>query len=83
MLFCTLIVLLSLCTFDATDPSLNHVVSGKARVANKAGLFGAYLAGFLNDVFGVAAFIWPALLAVLGAGYISVIYVFLELHWIS
>jgi S-DNA-T family DNA segregation ATPase FtsK/SpoIIIE len=74
-----LLLLLSLLSFDANDPSLNHVVSAThVAVRNKAGLFGAYVAGFLNDVFGVAALLWPALFAALGAAHISRAYV---MHW--
>ncbi len=63
--------MLSLVTFDAADPSLNHVVSGKAHIRNHAGLFGAYASGFLNDVFGIGAYLWPFIFAALGAAYVS------------
>lgn len=63
--------MLSLATFDAADPSLNHVVSGKVQIRNHAGLFGAYAAGFLNDVFGIGAYLWPFIFAALGAAYVS------------
>ncbi|SCM70165.1 DNA translocase FtsK [Desulfovibrio sp. 86] len=78
MLFWALLLLLSLLSFDANDPSLNHVVSGTVEVHNKAGLFGAYTAGFLNDVFGVAAFLCPLVFGALGAAYVSPAY---GLHW--
>lgn len=73
-----LLLLLSLLSFDANDPSLNHVVSGAVKVKNKAGLFGAYTAGFLNDVFGVAAYLCPLIFGALGAAYVSPSY---SLHW--
>lgn len=69
---------MSLLSFDAGDQSFNHVVSSGAPVRNKAGLFGAYAAGFLNDVFGVAAFLWPLVFGALGAAYVSSGY---ALHW--
>ncbi|WP_425485993.1 DNA translocase FtsK [Desulfovibrio intestinalis] len=78
MLFWALLLLLSLLSFDAADPSLNHVVSGTVDVHNKAGLFGAYTAGFLNDVFGVAAFLCPLVFGALGAAYVSPAY---GMHW--
>lgn len=78
LLFWALLLLLSLLSFDANDPSLNHVVSGHADVQNKAGLFGAYAAGFLNDVFGVAAVLWPLVFGSLGAAYVSSAY---AMHW--
>jgi len=73
-----LLLLLSLVSFDSNDPSLNHVVSGAVKVQNKAGLFGAYTAGFLNDVFGVAALLWPLVFGALGAAYVSPVY---AMHW--
>lgn len=73
-----MLLLLSLASFDSNDPSLNHVVSGVVAVQNKAGLFGAYAAGFLNDVFGVAAFLWPLVFGALGAAYVSPSY---AMHW--
>lgn len=78
LLFWALLLLLSIVTFDANDPSLNHVVSRGGEVQNSAGLFGAYAAGLLNDVFGIGAFLWPALFAALGAAYVSPVY---ALHW--
>lgn len=78
LLFWALLLLLSLISFDANDPSLNHVVSGHVDVQNKAGLFGAYAAGFLNDVFGVAALLWPLVFGALGAAYVSSAY---AMHW--
>ena len=78
MLFWALLLLLSLLSFDAGDPSFNHVVSSASQARNKAGLFGAYAAGFLNDVFGVAAFLWPLVFAAFGAAYVSSGY---ALHW--
>lgn len=53
-------------SFDANDPSINYVRSGAEEVRNKAGLFGAYAAGLLDDFFGVGAIFWPVLFAVLG-----------------
>ncbi|WP_241159843.1 DNA translocase FtsK [Desulfovibrio sp. ZJ746] len=78
LLFWALLLLLSLLSFDAGDPSFNHVVSSQGPVHNKAGLFGAYAAGFLNDIFGVAAFLWPLVFGALGAAYVSSGY---ALHW--
>ena len=59
LLFWTLLILLSLFTYDPADPSLNHAVSGDPAIVNKAGLFGAYTAGLLNDIFGSASFFLP------------------------
>ena len=63
LLFWTLLILLSLFTYDPADPSLNHAVSGDPSIVNKAGLFGAYTAGLLNDIFGSASFFLPLALA--------------------
>ncbi|MDR1490029.1 MAG: DNA translocase FtsK [Desulfovibrio sp.] len=64
--FCVLVIL-SLATFDSRDPWLNHVVSGAAAVRNKTGLFGAYIAGFMYDIFGAASWTLPAFLSLAGA----------------
>ena len=66
-IFCGLLVILSLATFDSRDPWLNHVVSGTIKVRNKAGLFGAYLAGLLYDIFGSASWVLPAWFCLAGA----------------
>ncbi len=66
-IFCGLLLTLSLVTFDARDPWLNHVVRGAPEVYNKAGLFGAYLSGLLLDAVGNAAWVWPAFFALVGA----------------
>ncbi len=65
-IFCGLLLTLSLATFDSRDPWLNHAVRG-GEIYNKAGLFGAYLSGLLLDVFGVAAWVCPTYLALVGA----------------
>lgn len=66
-IFCGLLVILSLATFDGRDPWLNHVISGTVTVRNKAGLFGAYLAGLLYDGFGAASWALPAFFCLAGA----------------
>ncbi|MDR0339911.1 MAG: DNA translocase FtsK 4TM domain-containing protein, partial [Desulfovibrio sp.] len=65
-IFLGLLVILSLATFDNRDPWLNHVVSGATRIHNKAGLFGAYLAGLLLDIVGAASWAVPAFLCLAG-----------------
>lgn len=70
LIFCALLLFLGIVSFDVNDPSINYVTSQKG-VQNKAGLFGAYAAGLLNDFFGIGAFLWPALFAVLGIAHIS------------
>lgn len=72
LIFWGLLLLLSLATFDARDPSLNHVVSRAAPVQNSAGLFGSYLGGILVDLFGFSAFLWPFGLMGIGARYVVI-----------
>lgn len=74
-------MLLSVVTFSANDPSLNHVVSKQAEVSNQAGLFGAYTAGLLNDVFGIGAYIWPLVFGALGASCVSPAYTISWWRW--
>lgn len=66
-IFLGLLFILSLATFDLRDPWLNHVVSGKVTVYNKAGLFGSYAGGFLFDVSGLAAWLVPGFFCFIGA----------------
>lgn len=70
--------MLSLITFDANDPSLNHVISNNVATQNKAGLLGAYASGFLNDVFGIVAFVWPIILGATSLIFLSAAQ---NLHW--
>ena len=55
-IFVGVLVLLSLATFNALDPGLNHAVSGDLPVQNGAGMVGAYLSGFLVDFFGISSY---------------------------
>ncbi len=64
-------VLLSLVSFNQNDPSLNHAVSNATAIKNNAGLFGAYISGLLVDIFGLSAFVWPAVFIAWGAGFVS------------
>ena len=67
-IFFGLLLLLSLATFDARDPWLNQVISGKiTTVHNKAGLFGSYTGGMLFDAFGIAAWMVPFYFCFMGA----------------
>lgn len=81
LLFWAIFLVLGLLSYNSNDPGLNHVVSSKNLIHNKAGLFGAYAAGFLNDLFGVGALVWPFIFAALGATYISAHYSFLWWRW--
>ncbi|MDX8392865.1 MAG: DNA translocase FtsK 4TM domain-containing protein [Mariprofundaceae bacterium] len=55
---------IALYSFSPLDPSFNHAVSGNV-VSNHVGLFGAYAADFLYQLFGYAAWLWLLLLAVI------------------
>ncbi len=66
-IFLGLLFILSLATFDLRDPWLNHVLSGKVTVYNKAGLFGSYAGGFLFDLCGLGAWLVPGLFCFIGA----------------
>ncbi|MBQ9406311.1 MAG: DNA translocase FtsK 4TM domain-containing protein [Desulfovibrio sp.] len=83
LLFWALLLSLSLFTFNESDPGLNHAVSNAVTVHNKAGLFGAYTAGFLNDVFGVAAYLCPLIFCALGAAYVSPAYSMRWTRWLG
>ncbi len=70
-------------TFDARDPSLNHVVSATVDIHNNAGLLGAYLSGFLNDVFGIAAYVWPVVFGAVGVACVYPLYELLWWRWLG
>lgn len=76
-------ILLSLWTFDIKDPTLNQSISGTVAVKNAAGLFGAYLAGFLTDMFGFASYLWAAFFVGMGAGLVSSWFVLPWYRWIG
>ena len=67
LLFWMLLLILSLLSFDRSDPSLNHAVSS-SEVANLGGLIGAYTAGFLNDLFGSGSLVLPVVLGGVAIG---------------
>ncbi|MDO5538192.1 MAG: DNA translocase FtsK 4TM domain-containing protein, partial [Desulfovibrionaceae bacterium] len=64
LLFWLLLLLLSLLSFSADDPSLNHAVSARREIANMGGFVGAYTAGFLNDLCGTGSLVLPLVLGV-------------------
>ena len=71
-LFCGLLMLLSLWSYHVGDPTFNQAVSMNASaVQNAAGLFGAYLSGFLVDCFGLGSFLWVIFFLAVGAGLVS------------
>lgn len=59
LLFFGFYLLLSLISFDSSDPGFNHAISTATNVQNSAGIIGSYLAGMLTDIFGIASYIWP------------------------
>ena len=61
----TLLLLLSLFSFNPDDPSFNNQFSEPHRATNLAGAVGAYLADLFFQAFGLLAFLWPAFFAFL------------------
>jgi DNA segregation ATPase FtsK/SpoIIIE, S-DNA-T family len=60
----SVLLILSLVTYDPKDPSWNSA-GPQQRTANLIGLFGAYLADFLLSMFGLAALSIPVLMIVI------------------
>jgi S-DNA-T family DNA segregation ATPase FtsK/SpoIIIE len=60
---CALFVLLSLSSYELSDPSWSHVSKGSAEVANAGGQVGAYIADTFYFVFGYLAFLLPLCVA--------------------
>jgi S-DNA-T family DNA segregation ATPase FtsK/SpoIIIE len=65
-LFLSAFFFLSLLSFSPADPSFNQAVSDGWRVRNVVGVAGAYCAGFLVELFGLGAMIWPFYFLYLG-----------------
>lgn len=59
ILTCALFVLLSLSTYEATDPNWLHVSKASADIKNAGGQVGAYIADFLYYIFGYFSFTLP------------------------
>ncbi len=83
LLFFALLVLLSLITHSSADPSINHVISNDVAIKNNAGLLGAYLSGILNDIFGIASYVWPFVFGAVGAACISTLYELVWWRWLG
>lgn len=81
-LFCGLLMLLSLWSYNAADPTFNQATN-VAPIHNAAGQFGAYLAGFLVDLFGIASFLWVLFFLAVGAGLVSRWLVLKWYRWIG
>lgn len=54
---------IALFSYSPQDPGLNHQAAAGHATQNLAGVFGAYLAGFLVDLCGGAAWLWPVFFA--------------------
>lgn len=81
LIFWAIYLLLALLSYNISDPGLNVVQSGENPPANKGGLFGAYMADFLQSLFGVGALVWPLVFAFLGCAYISPRFTLLWRRW--
>ncbi len=64
--FCALIFLLSFISFDPADPTIFNASRASSSVRNLLGLFGAHLAWVFYNFFGVASFLIPLALVVVG-----------------
>lgn len=60
---CALFVLLSLSTYDISDPSWSHVSKANTEIANAGGQVGAYIADAFYFIFGYLAFLLPLCVA--------------------
>ncbi|CDZ78593.1 DNA translocase FtsK [Legionella massiliensis] len=60
---CALFVLLSLSTYELSDPSWSHVSKANSEIANSGGQVGAYLADALYFLFGYLAYLLPLCVA--------------------
>lgn len=60
---CALFVLLSLSSYELSDPSWSHVSKANTEVANAGGQVGAYIADTFYFMFGYFAFLLPICIA--------------------
>ena len=67
-LFLATFLFLCLLSFHPNDPSFNQSVSSGWKTQNIVGVVGAYLAGFLVEIFGLGAMVWPFYFLYLGLG---------------
>jgi len=65
-LFLSAFLFLSLLSFHPNDPSFNQAVSSGWAVQNVVGLAGSYFSGFLVEIFGLGAMVWPFYFLYLG-----------------
>ncbi len=75
-IFLGVILLLSLATFDAADPHINHTFSPPVEIKNGAGVFGAYASGFIVDFFGIASYMIAVAVLIAGLRRIMVRLIF-------
>ncbi len=64
--FCALIFLLSLVSFNPADPTIFNASRASSSVHNILGLFGAHLAWIFYNFFGIASFLIPLALIIMG-----------------
>ncbi|MBC18474.1 MAG: DNA translocase FtsK [Desulfovibrio sp.] len=65
-LFFSAFLFLSLLSFHPSDPSFNQSVTPGWVVQNVVGVAGSYCAGFLVEIFGLGAMVWPFYFLYLG-----------------
>jgi len=65
-LFLSAFLFLSVLSFSPADPGFNQGVSPGHTVQNVVGYAGAYCAGFLVEMFGLGALVWPLYFLYLG-----------------
>ena len=84
-IFCGLLILLSLWSYSAGDPTFNQAVTVEdaASIHNAAGLFGAFLSGFFVDLFGLVSYLWPVFFLAIGAAFVSRWLVLKWYRWIG
>ncbi len=70
LFFLVVLTLISLVSYNWTDPSINHA-GASAEVHNLFGLLGAHIAGFLIGLAGMGAFWIPILLLIASVHFLS------------
>jgi DNA segregation ATPase FtsK/SpoIIIE, S-DNA-T family len=76
-----LLLMVALLSYDPHDLATNLVPPNNP-LHNRVGPFGAWMAWFLFQAFGIAAFMLPALLLIFGLGYLLRFLSYLQRRWV-
>lgn len=83
LVFLFIFLAVSLGTYSPLDPDFYQQISTGLEIKNQAGILGAYISGFLVDLFGLGAWILPVLALFSGLNTLFVNYQMAWYRWIG